>query len=76
MISKGVLLPIRVMFSKEKIVDLRAWTETNSTSLYLGGTKGLFESRCKLSPCPRKLLCACKRKWIGIADFETGCIVR
>lgn len=38
--------------------------------------KGLFESRCKLSPCPRKLLCACKRKWIGIADFETWCIVR
>jgi len=76
MISKCVLLQIHVTLSKKKIANLRAWTETNSTSLYLGGRKGLFESRCKLSPCPRKLLCACKRKWIGIADFETWCIVR
>ena len=66
----------QVMLSEKNIFDLKTGTETNSTSLYLGGRKGLFERRCKLSPCPRKLLCARKRKWVGIADFETWCIVR
>jgi hypothetical protein len=35
MLSKGVLLQIHAMLSKKKIVDFRAWTETNSASLYL-----------------------------------------